>query len=95
MDFVEGLPKSQKFDTIMVVVDKFTKYGHFIPLAHPYTALHVAQAYLDSVYKLHGLPQGIVSDIDKIFTSAVWRELFRLTDTKLMMSSSYHPQTGG
>jgi len=79
----------------MVVVDKFTKYGHFIPLAHPYTALHVAQAYLDSVYKLHGLPQGIVSDIDKIFTSAVWRELFRLTDTKLMMSSSYHPQTGG
>ena len=95
MDFVEGLPKSQKFDTIMVVVDKFTKYGHFIPLAHPYTALHVDQAYLDSMYKLHGLHQGIVSDRDKIFTSAVWRELFRLTDTKLMMSSSYHPQTNG
>ena len=72
----------------MVVVDKFTKYVHFIPLAHPYTATQVAQAYLDLVYKLHGLPQVIVSDRDKIFISAVWRELFRLTDTKLMMSST-------
>ncbi|XP_066365248.1 uncharacterized protein [Miscanthus floridulus] len=62
MDFIEGLPKSQKFNTIMVVIDKYTKYGHFIPLAHPFSALVVAQAYLDSVYKLHRLPQGIVSD---------------------------------
>ena len=66
MDFIEGLTKSQKYDTIMVVVDKYTKYAHFIPLAHPFSALVVAQAYLDSVYKLHGLPQGIVSDRDKI-----------------------------
>lgn len=79
----------------MVVVDKFTKYGHFIPLAHPFTALQVAQAFLDNVYKLHGLPMSIVSDRDRIFTSAVWRELFRLTDTQLLMSSSYHPQTDG
>jgi len=95
MDFIEGLPKSQKFDTIMVVIDKYTKYAHFIPLAHPFAALTVAQAYLDYVYKLHGLPKGIVSDRDKIFTSAIWKELFRLSDTQLMMSSSYHPQTDG
>lgn len=73
MDFIEGLPKSPKFDTILVVIDKYAKYAHFIPLAHPFSALIVAQAYLDSVYKLHGLPKGIVSDHDKIF---VWRELF-------------------
>lgn len=42
MDFIEGLPKSQKFDTILVIVDKFTKYGHFIPLAHPFTAMQTA-----------------------------------------------------
>jgi hypothetical protein len=95
MDFIEGLPKSNKYDTIMVVIDKYTKYAHFIALAHPFSALTVAQAYLDSVYKLHGLPQGIVSDRDKIFTSAVWKELFRLADTQLLMSSSYHPQSDG
>lgn len=91
MDFIEGLPKSPKFDTILVVIDKYTKYAHFNPLAHPFSALTVAQAYLDSVYKLHGLPKGIVSDRDKIF---VWRELFRLFDTHLM-SSFYHPQMDG
>jgi hypothetical protein len=95
MDFVEGLPKSSRFDTIMVVIDKYTKYGHFIPLAHPFTAMQVAQAYMDQVYKLHGLPDRIISNRDKVFTSPVWRDLFKLTDTQLLMSSSYHPQTGG
>jgi len=42
MDFIEGLPKSQRFDTILVVVDKFTKYAHFVPLSHPFTTLQVS-----------------------------------------------------
>lgn len=50
---------------------------------------------MDQVYKLYGLPEGIVSDRDRIFTSAFWRELFKLSDTHLLMSSSYHPQTDG
>jgi hypothetical protein len=95
LNFIEGLPKSKTFDTILVVIDKFSKYGHFIPLSHPYTALSVAQLYLNNVYKLHGLPNVIISDRDRIFTSAVWQELFKLTDTTLNMSSSYHPQTDG
>jgi ribosomal protein L21E len=95
LDFIEGLPKSKTFTTILVVVDKFSKYAHFIPIAHPYTALSIAQVYLDNVYKLHGLPTILISDRDKIFTSSVWQELFRLADTTLNMSSSYHPQTDG
>lgn len=95
LDFVEGLPKSNRYDTILVIVDKFTKYGHFIPLAHPYTALSVAQLFVDHIYKLHGLPKIIISDRDKVFTSALWQQLFKLTDITLNMSSSYHPQTDG
>lgn len=93
MDFIEGLPKSKRFDTILVVVDKLTKYGHFIPLAHPYTALSVAQLFHDNVYKLHGLPKVIISDRNRVFTSALCQHMFSLAQTTLNMSSSYHPQT--
>lgn len=95
MDFIEGLPKSQSFDTILVVIDKFTKYGHFIPMKHPYTTLSVAQLFLNNVYKNHGMPNVIISDGDKVFTSNLWQELFKLTETTLNMSSAYHPQTDG
>jgi hypothetical protein len=95
LDFIEGLPSSDRHNALLVVVDKFTKYGHFIPLTHPFTALLIAQLFMTHVYKLHGLPKAIVLDRDRIFTSDVWQELFRLSDTKLMMSSSYHPQTDG
>jgi len=95
LDFIEGLPKSKTFDTILVVIDKLTKYAHFICLAHPYTAITVAQAFLANIYKLHGMPSVIISDRDRVFTSAFWQELFKLTETTLNMSSSYHPQTDG
>lgn len=95
MDFVEGFPSSEGYNTIVVVVDRFTKYIHFIPLKHPFTAQVVAKLLLDNVVKLHGFPKTIVSDRDKIFTSTFWRTLFSMVDTKLMMSSSYHPQTDG
>lgn len=95
LDFVEGLPKSSGFDTILVVVDKFSWYAHFMPLTHPFTALHVALVFMDNVYKLHGLPHAIISDRDKVFTSTLWQELFRMSGTELKMSTSYHPQTDG
>jgi transposase InsO family protein len=79
----------------MVVVDKFTKYAHFLPLSHPYTALDVATTFMSNIFKPHGLPQAIVSDRDKIFTSNFWKELFQRLGTDLHMSSAYHSQTDG
>ena len=95
LDFIEGLPKSATFNCILVAVDKFSKYSHFVPLAHPFTAMDVAEAYMQFIHKLHGLPQSLISDRDRIFTSTLWTTLFRLAGTQLRMSSSYHPQTDG
>lgn len=79
----------------MVVVDRLTKYSHFIPLSHPYKATDVAQSFLDNVYKHHGLPMSIVTDRDPILTSRFWKELMNKLGIKLNMSSAYHPQTDG
>lgn len=56
MDFIDGLPTSGNANCIMVVVDKFSKYAHFVPLHHPYTAQKVAQVFLDSVFQLMACP---------------------------------------
>lgn len=95
LDFIEGLPTSKTFNCILVIVDKFSKYAQFVPLKHPFTAFQVAMAFMDCVFKLHGLPEAIISDRDRIFTSSLWQELFKLTKTQLRVSTAYHPQTDG
>jgi hypothetical protein len=95
MDFVDGLPKSDGYDSIMVVVDRLTKFAHFVPLKHPYSAVQIAAALWDNVIKLHGIPLTIVSDRDRIFTSSVWRDLLATASTKLLYSTAYLPQTDG
>lgn len=95
MDFIDGLPKSYRKTVIFVIVDCLSKAAHFIPLAHPYTAASVAQAFLDNVYKLHGFPRSIVSDRDAVFLNEFWQELFKLQGCSLNMSTAYHRQSDG
>ena len=69
MDFIEGLPKSEGYSVILVVVDRLTKFAHFLPVKHPYTAATIAQLFLENIVKLYGLPKSIVTDRDTIFVS--------------------------
>ena len=70
MDFLDGLPPSKGKTVLLVVVDWLSKYAHFIPMSHPYTAPKVAQTFFENVFKLHGMPNSIVCDRDSTFISA-------------------------
>jgi transposase InsO family protein len=96
MDFIMDLPKSKAgHDAILVVVDKLSKAMTLIPTNSTVSAQQVAQLFLKDAYRLHGLPFKIISDSDVRFTGKFWQELHRLVQTKLAMSSSFHPQTDG
>lgn len=89
MDFIEAFPKVGGKSVVLTVVDRFSKYGHFIPLGHPYIAASVARAFFDIIVRLHGIPCSIVSHRDTVFTSVFWKELFRLSGVQLNMSSAF------
>lgn len=95
LDFITGLPKSKGFEAILVVVDRLSKYCHFLPLKHPYTARSIAELFAKEIIRLHGIPSSIVSDRDPLFMSHFWKEIFRLQGTQLKMSSAYHPESDG
>jgi transposase InsO family protein len=95
MDFIVRLPKTAAgHDSILTVVDRLTKMAH-IPTTTNVTAETAAKQFFAGVVRLHGLPKSIVSDRDSKFTSAFWKELFKLTGTSLDMSTARHPQTDG
>jgi hypothetical protein len=96
MDFITGLPRTSKqHDSIMVVVEKITKYAHLIPLKTTHKAGDVADIFLKEVARLHGIPKTIVSDRDPKFTSNFWKELFKGFRTNLNFSTAYHPESDG
>jgi len=95
MDFITGLPLSHGYTVILVVVDRLSKYAHFSGLKTDYSSKSVAETFMRTVVKLHGIPKTIVSDRDKVFTSQFWQQLFKLSGTSLNMSTAYHPQSDG
>ncbi|MCH91593.1 Ty3/gypsy retrotransposon protein, partial [Trifolium medium] len=93
LDFIVGLPSVQSHTAILVVVDRLSKAAHFGSLPTHFTAVKVADLFAKMICKLHGMPRSMVSDRDPILLSQFWQELFKLSGTKLRMSTAYHPQS--
>ena len=101
IDFITDLPHSQepltgvKYDSIMVVVERLTKWAYFIPFLRKATATDLAHVFMEKVFARHGMPAEIISDRDKLFTSQFWQSLMDILGTKHKLSTAYHPQTDG
>jgi len=94
-DFITKLPLAQGYDLILVVVDRLTKMAHFIPTTEKTTAEGLARLFRDNVWKLHGLPESIISDRGPQFAAGVIRELNAMLGIDSKLSTAFHPQTDG
>jgi len=92
--FITDLPESLGYTKILVVVDRFTKMAHFIPLSKKDSPT-VAKAYLENVWKYHGFPEDVVSDRDGTFTGQYFTDLYKYLGIKRSMSTAFYPQTVG
>lgn len=95
MDFVTGLPESNGFDAIMVIIDRLTKMRHLIPCNTTVNAREVADIFTTNVWRLHGLPDTIVSDRGPQFVSKFWKHLCTCLGIQPHLSTAFHPQTDG
>jgi hypothetical protein len=96
MGFVTKLPRTNKQHySIMVVVDKLTKFAHFIPVKLTHKATNIVDVYMREIAKLHGIPKTIVSNKDPKFTSKFWKGLFNGFGTNSNFSTTYHPESDG
>jgi len=93
MDFIVGLPKSEGYTKIWLIVDRFSKMTHFVPLKTEEHIKELALIFLKEIWHLHGLPETIISDRDTRFTSKVWMSLIQLFQVKLNVSTGFHPET--
>ena len=96
MDFVFGLPRTRYgHDSVYVVIDHFIKMTHFISCHKIDDTKHVVDLFLRKIVRLHGMPRTIISDRDVKFLSYFWKFLWSKLGTKLLFSTSSHPQIDG
>jgi hypothetical protein len=95
MDFVGPFPESGGYDYLWVIICRLTSMVHLVPIRTTTKASELAWLYIKEIVRLHGLAESIVSDRDSKFTSRFWRETHKLLGAKLLMSTSFHPQTDG
>jgi len=94
-DFITKLPLAQGYDTILVVCDHFSKIAHFIATTEKTLAEGLTKLFQDHVWKLHRLPESIISDRGAQFTAGMMRELNNLLGIQTKLSTAYYPQTDG
>jgi len=94
-DFITKLPLAQGYDSILVVVDQFTKMAHFVSTTERTTAEGLAQLFRDNVWRLHGLPKSIILDRGPQFAAGLMKELNALLGIAIKLSTAFHPQTDG
>ena len=96
MDFFLGFPKIAKgYDSILVVVDRFSKMAHFIPCKKTSDVEHVVKLLFKEIVRLHRLPKSIIFEKDSKFVGYFWKILWKKMGTELKFSSTFHPQIDG
>jgi len=92
MDFITKLPLAQRYDSILVVVDRFTKMAHFIPTTERTSAEGLAQLFRNNIWKLYRLSDSIILDRGLQFTVDIMKELNHMLGIKTKLSMAFHPQ---
>jgi hypothetical protein len=95
IDMIGPLPKSDNYDLILVIVDRFSKMIHLIPTKTSLSSSKLAEIYKKEVWHLHGIPRRIISDRGPQFTSKFMKELCNALGIEQNLSTAYHPQTDG
>ncbi|MBW0555344.1 hypothetical protein O181_095059 [Austropuccinia psidii MF-1] len=93
MDFITQLPLSTSFNSILVIVERFSKMAVFIPAMSSITSLDLSHLFIKNIFSKHGLPSSIVSDRGSLFVSSFWTNLCQQLKISRDLSTAYHPET--
>ncbi|MBW0559185.1 hypothetical protein O181_098900 [Austropuccinia psidii MF-1] len=95
MDLITQFPLSNSFDSILVIVDRFSKMAVFIPTMSSITSLDLAHLFIKNIFSKNGLPSSILSDRGPLFVSSFWANPCQQRKISRDLSTAYHPETDG